>query len=146
MFSVLARCGAFRGAGVSTSTSSEWSIGPAGQRYAVLGEEGDELVMIVGHGFADDDVDAVIRHAGFDDDGGGDLNRSETWGRERRDCPRHRWLPRWFRHLLITWARNSRRLPPLVGRIEGCFNCVHVDHHRFCGGCGWCAGTGEVPA
>lgn len=142
-------------------TDPDWIAGPDNWlRYVVLGEEGDEDLMIYGHSHDDDTIREVIQHAGLglvladivingvkvaDGTKVAELRRLETWARKRRDCRTHRILPHWFRHLMILWATNARHLPPLVDRIENCQDCVHVDHYRTCQGCGWCAGTGKVP-
>lgn len=100
-------------------TDGPWTIGPepARPRYMVLGEEGDETLVIHGHGIDEDTIDDVARHAGFGpildwyaelkaelddepcDDRDDELTLApvKTWARQVRGCPRHHWIPRWLR-------------------------------------------------
>lgn len=107
----------------TTVNSTLWTISDNDVRYVVLGEEGDETVMIAGHGLADDTIREAVTHAGlgrvFNDitfngtkiaDGStvAELEPLETWARTVRGCRRHRWAPWWLRHganNLVGWIR-----------------------------------------
>lgn len=169
-------------------TGGPWTVtdGPNLMQYIVVGEEGGETLLIHGHGVAEDHIAAVIRHAGFgqildpimfqgepisDGTTVAELRPFETWAREVRGCPRHRWLPWWLRHGVIrpvdwvrwqafrllwrTWRRRGRDHRELssvprwllwLGRswcaFSDCAVCEYVDHYRTCSGCGFCSSDG----
>lgn len=148
-----------------------WIPGPDGVRYLVLGEEGGEDLLIVGHEIPDDRVVSVIRHAGFgalfDWSDPDELDRIETWARQLHRCPRHGVLSwrvtaalaattGWVRWTVfrILWhflarraARDTRMLQQLsrlgtpAGTPPECA-CEFIGHYRTCKGCGFCDSDG----
>ena len=99
-------------------TDGPWTIGPAPGylRYMVLGEEGDQDLLVYGHDLTEDSVQAAIVHAGFgqvfdgividgvpvaDGTPVAELNRLATWAREMHGCPDHRRLPLWLRSTAV---------------------------------------------
>lgn len=87
-----------------------WVIGPAPDhvRYLMLGEDGADELLLLGHDLTEDTVAAVLRKESYD---GvlvllgmrnrvvtdrwtlADLGAVETWARQTHGCPRHQWLP-----------------------------------------------------
>lgn len=111
-------------------------------RYALLGEEGDEDLLIYGHAITEDSIRGAITEAGFgrifgdlvidghkiaDGTTVAELYQFETWAREMHGCPRHRWLPlrralvssvEWVRYqcFQVTWRLWQSKQDPLRER------------------------------
>lgn len=158
---------------MSAAIDGPWLVGPSPSllRYVVLGEEGAEELMILGHDLGDDSIRAVVCHAGFGGATVADLVKLKTWARAVRGCRRHGRVPWWMRVGVVAaadwvrwrvfqvawrvWRRERTSTPAWVQwlarhwLVSDCSACEVVDHYRTCAGCVWCDNTpeskGKVP-